>query len=98
MGMISGAVAAKVHRVVALGQSFWIFNRDGLPGPATIHRDVVIAAGAWSGWPSGLKRSRDNVVRIRRVDGYRNFGGIDCVGVVNSYHLLSDLSMGSQAS
>src|SRR3989442_3965592 len=80
MSMVSRAIGAEVNRVVTLRQTFWILDSDRLPGFAAIHRDIVITPSARSGRATVLKRSRDNVGGILRIDGDRDFSRVDCVG------------------
>src|SRR2546426_9921688 len=88
MNVRYNAVAAEINCVVALRQTLRIFDWNSLPGFAAIHRDVVVACITWPGRTSGLKGSGDDVVRILGVDRDRNFSGIDCVGIGNSYDPL----------
>src|SRR5436853_5983687 len=88
MNMICRSVAAEINCVVALRQTFRIFDRNSLPGFAAIHRDVVITCITWPWRTSSLKGSSHNVVRILGIDRDGNFSGIDRVGIGSSYDLL----------
>ena len=88
MNVISRAVVAEIDGIIALRQTFGIFNRDSLPGLAAIHRDIVIATRTRTRRKSGLKRDSDNVVGILRIDGDGNFSRIDGVGIGDFDHTL----------
>ena len=98
MSMVSRAIGAEVNRVVTLRQTFWILDWDRLPGFAAIHRDIVITSSARPWKATGLKRSRDNVGGILRIDGDRDFSRVDCVSFSDPYHSLSESNWGSKAS
>src|SRR2546423_13874121 len=89
MNMIGNAAAAEINCVVSLCKTFRIFDRNSLPALAAIHRNVEITGVTRSGRTSRLKRSAHDVVRVFRVDGNRNFGRVDRVGIADSHNLLS---------
>src|SRR5439155_23654897 len=90
MNVISRAIAAEIDGVVALRQTFRILNGTSLPTLAAIHRNVKITCVTRPRRASGLERCSDDVVRILRIDGNGNFGGVDRVGVTNSDDLLRE--------
>ena len=64
--------------VDALNQIGRIGCGHSLPGLAAVESDVRIAARSRSRRASCLKRRRDHVVRVLRVDGNGNLSGIVC--------------------
>ncbi len=77
--MVDRAITAEVDGIVALRQTLWVCNRNRLPGLAAVPRDIVITSSARSRWLTCLERRSNDVVRVLRIDCYRNFSRIDCV-------------------
>ena len=86
--MVDRAITAEVDGIVALRQALWVRNRNRLPGLAAVPRDIVITSSARSRWLTCLERRGNDVVRVLRIDCYRNFSRIDCVGITYPHYLL----------
>ena len=88
VNVIGNAIVTEDDNVVALHKVGWIRCGHSLPRLATVKRDVVITSGAWFGWTSCLKRSRDHVVRVLWIDGNRDFGRVGSVWFSDAHDLL----------
>ena len=88
MNVISSSIAAEIDSIVALSQSFGVFNGNGLPGFAAVHRDIVVARRPRSWRSANLEGCPDNVVGVLRIDGDSHFGRIDCVRAGDSKDFL----------